>query len=234
MGVTDHVALASGKTLQYQGRKASRAKSEQRRRLILEAALRIVISEGVRGIRHRAVAKEAGVPLAATTYYFKDIDELIIDTFTLYTEKALLVVNAFTEQFYQPFLQGMSSADLRHEEGANRIVASLASQLRDYIANQTSVERDMLVVEQAFRYEAVLNERIRELALMHRQALYNKAVEFLQLVSSESPEQDAEILLALFQALEYGTLLTPTPDYDYIEKTLKRYLQLLVRDFISA
>ena len=41
----------------------------------------------MRGIRHRAVAKEADVPLAATTYYFKDIDELIVDTFTLYTEK---------------------------------------------------------------------------------------------------------------------------------------------------
>ena len=44
-------------TVKYQGRKTSRAGSEQRRRLILEAALRIVIREGVRGIRHRAVAK---------------------------------------------------------------------------------------------------------------------------------------------------------------------------------
>src|SRR5690606_40873094 len=76
--------------LQYHGRKASRAKSEHRRRLILEAALRIVVRDGVRGIRHRAVAAEAEVPLAATTYYFRDIDELIVDTFTLYTEKALL------------------------------------------------------------------------------------------------------------------------------------------------
>ncbi|ASP40747.1 TetR family transcriptional regulator [Bacterioplanes sanyensis] len=234
MGVTDNVALANGKLLQYQGRKASRVKSEQRRRLILEAALRIIISEGVRGIRHRAVAKEAGVPLAATTYYFKDIDELIIDTFTLYTEKALMVVNDFTEQFYQPFLQGISSSDLRTRDGANKIVSSLAFQLRGYIENQTGVERDMLIVEQAFRYEAVLNERVRELALMHRQALYSKAVEFLQLVNSDSPEQDADILLAMIQALEYGTLLSAQPDYDHIEQTLKRYLQLLVRDFISA
>ncbi len=81
--------------VKYQGRKTSRAGSEQRRRLILEAALRIVIREGVRGIRHRAVAKEADVPLAATTYYFKDIQELINDTFTLYAEQALEVVNQF-------------------------------------------------------------------------------------------------------------------------------------------
>src|SRR5690554_906244 len=82
--------LAVHETLQYQGRKATRAKSEQRRRDILEATLRIIRTEGVRGVRHRAVAKEAKVPLAATTYYFKDIDELIVDAFTLYTEQALL------------------------------------------------------------------------------------------------------------------------------------------------
>ncbi|MFT6450425.1 MAG: DNA-binding transcriptional regulator YbjK, partial [Oleispira sp.] len=75
--------------VQYKGRKTSRVGSEQRRRLILEAALRIVIREGVRGVRHRAVAKEANVPLAATTYYFKDIQELINDTFTLYAEQSL-------------------------------------------------------------------------------------------------------------------------------------------------
>ena len=74
---TTESAVSSSKTdVKYQGRKTSRVGSEQRRRLILEAALRIVIREGVRGIRHRAVAKEADVPLAATTYYFKDIQEL--------------------------------------------------------------------------------------------------------------------------------------------------------------
>ncbi|MDX1458073.1 MAG: TetR family transcriptional regulator, partial [Marinobacter sp.] len=51
--------------VQYSGRKAFRAKSEQRRVQILEATLRIVAKEGIRGIKHRSVAKEAGVPLAS-------------------------------------------------------------------------------------------------------------------------------------------------------------------------
>lgn len=70
-------------SIHYQGRKAARAKSEHRRRLILEATLRLVAKEGIRGVKHRSVAKEAGVPLASTTYYFKDIDELISDAFML-------------------------------------------------------------------------------------------------------------------------------------------------------
>ena len=77
-----HVATAVAESVQYQGRKASRHGSEQRRQQILDAAMRIVVRDGVRGVRHRAVAAEAGVPLSATTYYFKDIDDLLIHGLT--------------------------------------------------------------------------------------------------------------------------------------------------------
>ena len=68
------IAAAVAESVQYQGRKASRRGSEQRRQDILDAAMRIVVRDGVRAVRHRAVAAEAGVPLSATTYYFKDFD----------------------------------------------------------------------------------------------------------------------------------------------------------------
>lgn len=230
------------KSLAYQGRKASRAKSEHRRRLILEAALRIVVREGVRGIRHRAVAKEADVPLAATTYYFKDIQELIVDTFTLYTEKALGVVNRFTDQFYQPLqamagnhLQILTSGDDVAEDELDKVLDYLVSQLADYIKEQTGFQRDMLIAEQAFRYEAIVNERIRELALMHRRALFDKIDEFMQLVSSPTPKEDADMLMGLFQSVEYSVLLvgTENADYDHIRSTLKRHLSLLIPDLLK-
>jgi TetR/AcrR family transcriptional regulator, regulator of biofilm formation and stress response len=53
------------------------AQRAERRGAILEATIRIVTGEGLGAVTHRAVAKEAGVPLAATTYYFKSKDELI-------------------------------------------------------------------------------------------------------------------------------------------------------------
>jgi DNA-binding transcriptional regulator YbjK len=53
------------------------AQRAERRSAILEATIRIVTSEGLAAVTHRAVAKEAGVPLAATTYYFSSKDELI-------------------------------------------------------------------------------------------------------------------------------------------------------------
>ena len=56
------IATAVAESVQYQGRKASRQGSEQRRQDILDAAMRIVVRDGVRAVRHRAVAAEAGVP----------------------------------------------------------------------------------------------------------------------------------------------------------------------------
>lgn len=65
-------ASAVAESVRYQGRKASRQGSEQRRQAILDAAMRLIVRDGVRAVRHRAVAAEAQVPLSATTYYFKD------------------------------------------------------------------------------------------------------------------------------------------------------------------
>ena len=234
MPVAGPAASENDKPLEYQGRKASRAKSEQRRRLILEAALRIVVSEGVRGIRHRAVAKEAGVPLAATTYYFKDIDELIVDTFTLYTEKALSTVNEFTHQFYQP-MTTMAGQDITTPDGQKALISFMVEQLTLYMREQIVTQRDMLVAEQAFRYEAIVNSRIRELARLHRKVLFERAVEFFSRVAqSPEPEADAEILLALFDSLEYRALLMGEPDdLTRFSSTIRRYVSLLLPNLLA-
>ncbi len=88
-------ASAVAESVRYQGRKASRQGSEQRRQAILDAAMRLIVRDGVRAVRHRAVAAEAQVPLSATTYYFKDIDDLITDTFALFVERNAEALSAF-------------------------------------------------------------------------------------------------------------------------------------------
>ncbi|MDG4863869.1 TetR family transcriptional regulator [Streptomyces sp. T-3] len=52
------------------------------RKLLVEAALRVVARDGVGGVTHRAVAKEAGLPPASGTYHFKSIDELLVAALT--------------------------------------------------------------------------------------------------------------------------------------------------------
>lgn len=52
-------------------------KGERRRALLVAAAAGLLAEGGFDAIRHRAVAERAGVPLAATTYYFSSLDELV-------------------------------------------------------------------------------------------------------------------------------------------------------------
>lgn len=223
-------ATKSSNAVKYQGRKASRAGSEQRRRLILEAALRIVVREGVRGIRHRAVAKEADVPLAATTYYFKDIEELINDTFTLYAEQALGVVNHFSTRLFEPAAndQGHNFTDLFTNSEAMAEV--IADKMTQYVVEQVTDHRDSLIAEQAFRYEAILSPRLRTLGRVHKESLMKKLIEILGFVKSPNPLADANIIIAILHRLEYECLLIEPEEIDAgdLRNTLLRELSLIL------
>jgi DNA-binding transcriptional regulator YbjK len=52
-------------------------KGEARRTSILTAAADLALARGLGAVSHRAVAERAGVPLAATTYYFTSRDDLV-------------------------------------------------------------------------------------------------------------------------------------------------------------
>lgn len=57
-----------------------KVRGEKRRAEIIEATLRVIERDGVAGVTHRTVAKEAGVPTTSTTYHFASLDDLLIAT----------------------------------------------------------------------------------------------------------------------------------------------------------
>lgn len=54
------------------------AKGEARRIELQDAVIRVLETGGAGAVTHRAVAAEARVPLAAATYYFASIDDLLV------------------------------------------------------------------------------------------------------------------------------------------------------------
>jgi len=64
-------------SVQTDGRKA---RGDRRRKEIIAATLRVIERDGVAGVTHRTVAKEAGIPTASTTYHFATLDDLLIAT----------------------------------------------------------------------------------------------------------------------------------------------------------
>lgn len=58
-----------------------RPNDPQRRARILQATIDLIASEGVHATSYRAVAARAGVPLGSVTYYFADLETLIVSAF---------------------------------------------------------------------------------------------------------------------------------------------------------
>lgn len=54
-----------------------RAKAEQARKALLDATLAIVEREGIAGVTHRNVTREAGLPPTSTAYHFATINDLL-------------------------------------------------------------------------------------------------------------------------------------------------------------
>lgn len=53
-------------------------KGVRRKYALVTAAAELLCEGGFDAVRHRAVARRAGLPLAATTYYFSSLDDLIV------------------------------------------------------------------------------------------------------------------------------------------------------------
>ena len=223
------VATAVAESVQYQGRKASRQGSEQRRQQILDAAMRIVVRDGVRGVRHRAVAAEAGVPLSATTYYFDDIQDLLSDTFAQYVERSAAYMAKLWENTEVVLRQLLSRGDGSPSSRA-RLADEVAKMTAEYVQRQLHNRRDFLMAEQAFRQEALLCPRLAELVKLHEQILLRGACQLLQVVGSRQPQQDAIVLTAIIEQMEYQGLLDAAQPQAEGQKLaiLVRYLHLVL------
>ncbi|MFF2996642.1 TetR/AcrR family transcriptional regulator [Streptomyces sp. NPDC057950] len=69
-----------------EGRRARRHDPRRRER-VLDAALDVLVEDGVAGITHRKVAAHADVPLGSVTYHFASLTELCTQAFARYTDQ---------------------------------------------------------------------------------------------------------------------------------------------------
>lgn len=216
-------------SVQYRGRKASRQGSEQRRLGILDAALRIIVREGLRDVRHRAVAAEAGVPLSATTYYFNDIQDLIADSFALFVKRSsasLATLWAGVEDDFRRI-----AAAIEGEPAARReLVAHVIDLTVAHVQAKMREHDDELLVELAFRQEALTNAVLRPLFLAHQSLRFRFAERAVLAMGSTAPYEDAQVLTTLVLRMEYHAIVDGVDDFDLEAQraVLQRFLDLVV------
>lgn len=213
--------------IKFQGRKAQRADSRERRRIILEATLRIIIRTGIRGVKHRAVAKEADVPLAATTYYFKDISELITDAFNLYAEDCIEGTRQLEESSFAA-LGSFTAEQLQSKAVRDLLSEAIAQFIVDHILAQVA-ERDMRILEHAFRNEALRNKQLAATAELPQQQMNQTIINFFTQLGSSDPEADAHIIMGAILHLEYLCLMKDSdPDREMLQRTVSRLVRQTV------
>lgn len=199
---------------------------EQTRERMLDAALDIMIEEGMRAVRHRAVARRAGVSLGSTTYHFAGIEELIISAFQHWRGKAMLTDSPFfrkTREILAPYAD-----DVVPERDRPRIAAAIYEAFVGYLRSQLSGRREDRLLELAFHHESVRFESLHELVMDE----WNRQLDYLgsvhRCMGSAQPEEDARITFAVFRQLEQLTVIENRPRLDMgrLRRTLHRHLSL--------
>jgi TetR/AcrR family transcriptional regulator, regulator of biofilm formation and stress response len=185
-----------------------------RRGVILEAALRVIARHGADGATHRAVAAEAGVPLASTTYHFASKDALVHEALELAIDRSIAAVRR-------------ESAPPRPSDQAQ-----LVGRLMSLVAAICDDDQAPLAAQYELVLEAGRRLELRPLAERWNQA-YLAGIESLAgSARLPEPEQAAEILSNLIE----GALLTQLsgPQQRFAERTLRPMLERTVDGLARA
>lgn len=161
------------------------ARNDQRRRELLDAAIRVLAGQGARGLTHRAVDVEAGVPIGTASNYFRSRDRLVTEIFERISERLQPDPEVHRELAARP-----AGHDL------------FADYVRDIVA-RLSRERDVTLALFELRLESTRNPQIRQRLSEWADAGFAADVEFNR--SAGLPGGASEI--ALFHYALDGLLL---------------------------
>lgn len=177
-----------------------------RRREILEATLRVIGESGVNGATHRAIAQEADVALASTTYYFDSKDALVEEALELMIERSIEDVRRYTA----------CPEQISQTELIDRIVAFVDAQINDPNA--------FLLAQYELMLESGRAENLRPLARRWTIA-YMEGFERV-VCSAGLPGQATEIITNFVEGALLNHVTTPTNDF--LEAQLRPRLAELV------
>lgn len=183
-------------------------KGEERRDAILRATLRVIGAQGANAVTHRAVAREAGVPLSATTYYFESKEQLLEQALTLAAREE-------TERLERVVLD-MATRSLDAGEWAAAVAGVIGASVRDDAATQVALFELGL---ESTRTPALRGELVDWQTAHHRLAEMG-----CRAVGSDQPALDATLVVAAITGLMLHGLAAESADFeaDVLRPALQR------------
>jgi DNA-binding transcriptional regulator YbjK len=183
-------------------------RGEARREAILRATLALIGERGPDAVTHRAVAQLAGVPLAATTYWFSSKEELL--------REALVLAGREEVERLERLVLELAPRDLEPEEWADALAAELAADVDGRPAQHLAFYELVL--------DAARHPGLREEVARREQAFLRLAEVGLRAGGSPDPEGDAWIVVGAVSGLLLGQLANPQQDFSeqVLRPTLRR------------
>lgn len=187
-------------------------RGEARKAAITEAALTVIARVGPDGLTHRLVAAEAGLPLAATTYWFASKEDMVRAALEHAIERDLHHVDAL------------------REDSRAWTKKTIAAELAQYIERACTERRECAVVDGALWLEALRRPELRPIAKRWVDDYTDVLQEVLRNVGAPATHDDAELLGAAIDGIVSHHLVVAGPfDRATITKQLGRLTAALVK-----
>lgn len=182
-----------------------RSKGERTRERILSAAIEVLAINGIKGTTHRAIANYANIQLSLTTYYFKDINELVQQAFQLNSEYLRAKTDTILDKAFNA-LKNIDKASLRKVAVKNELCEQLSTMTADYLFANVQTETTYLAVEQLMFTTVKVSPELKKLAHEHDQSQLRPFTELASYFNKKDPESDALMMRTIFSQLQYNQL----------------------------
>jgi DNA-binding transcriptional regulator YbjK len=187
-------------------------RGEARKAAITEAALTVIARVGPDGLTHRLVAAEAGLPLAATTYWFASKEDM---------------VRAALEHAIE---RDLDHVDALRADSRTWTKKTVATELAAYIERTCTERRECAVVDGALWLEALRRPELRPIAKRWVDDYTDVLQEVLRNVGAPATHDDAELLGAAIDGIVSHHLVIAGPfDRATVANQLGRLTAALVK-----
>jgi DNA-binding transcriptional regulator YbjK len=176
--------------------------------------LTIVGRDGAGSVTHRAVAKQAQVPLAATTYYFASRDELLAEAFHRAAAEDIAQLQRDAQSLATPPVD----------------VSSLAARLCDIVDQWLAGDRLTLLAQYEISLEAARRPELAAASRAWTNAHVTALAPALRRLGTADPGRDAWIVYSTLCGMVLDELAAPRPRFhsELLRPSIERLLEGLV------
>ena len=167
-----------------------------RERLLLDAAIEVLGTRGMRQLTHRAVDAAAGLPVGSTSNRFRTRESLLVGVLRRILERETAMWTRL-------------AIDIR-----TTTVKAVAGAIGGLVEELTDEERVLSQARRTIFVEAAIHPALRVEITQLQDEIGVWMVPLLDELGSSAPSRDVHHLLALMDGLIINQLTSPRPDFD--------------------